>query len=484
MRICRDFGITKQLGADAADGAQAAGTLDYLAPEQIRGEPVDGHTDGYALACVLYECLAGTPPFRRQTQAETLWAHLQEEPPPLEAYPALDPVLRQALAQEQHERYATCSAVVEAARDAFEPPLRRSPVVIACCWPPDSWRSPARSPARSSRRRRARKARPPPRRRPATASPSIGPAADRLAAFVTTRGRAEQHRRRRERGLGPEYGGHYASRASIRRPRPSPERSRPRACRRISPPAQERCGSGPAAGGRQLDTDRPASRSAHGRGHGLGALPDAVQGGPVDLNGGFPQIAVGAGAVWATGGGPVARIDARTGARRRDGQGLRQQDRGGSRGCVVHRRAGCRRGDRIDPRTNRAGKPLRVGDATLTGIAVGGGSVWVTSEQAGVLWRIAPDGRTAARRSSSASGRRTSRTAPARSGSPITSTARCPASTRARTRSRPGCRSARCRRWPPAPARPGSARRAPRARAPCRPSRAATSSRAGASRTC
>ena len=59
------------------------GTLDYLAPEQIRGEPVDARSDDYALACVLYECLAGAPPFRRETQAETLWAHMQEEPPPL-----------------------------------------------------------------------------------------------------------------------------------------------------------------------------------------------------------------------------------------------------------------------------------------------------------------------------------------------------------------------------------------------------------------
>ena len=89
-----DFGITKQQKDDAGETGQAAGTVDYLAPEQIRGESIDGRTDGYALACALYECLAGTPPFRRQTHAETLWAHLREDPPPLESHPALDPVLR------------------------------------------------------------------------------------------------------------------------------------------------------------------------------------------------------------------------------------------------------------------------------------------------------------------------------------------------------------------------------------------------------
>ena len=66
-----DFGISKQAGGASTDTGQAAGTLDYLAPEQIRGEPVDGRSDVYALACVLYECLSGAPPFRRQTQAET-----------------------------------------------------------------------------------------------------------------------------------------------------------------------------------------------------------------------------------------------------------------------------------------------------------------------------------------------------------------------------------------------------------------------------
>ena len=54
-----DFGITKQLGRAPTDTGRVVGTLDYLAPEQIRGDPVDGRTDCYALGCVLYECLAG-----------------------------------------------------------------------------------------------------------------------------------------------------------------------------------------------------------------------------------------------------------------------------------------------------------------------------------------------------------------------------------------------------------------------------------------
>jgi hypothetical protein len=114
-----DFGITKQLDGDATDGGRIVGTTDYLAPEQIRGEPLDGRTDCYALACVLYECLAGTPPFRRPAETETLWAHLREPPPPLREHPALDSVMRQALAKEPDERPATCTALVRAAGTAL-----------------------------------------------------------------------------------------------------------------------------------------------------------------------------------------------------------------------------------------------------------------------------------------------------------------------------------------------------------------------------
>jgi DNA-binding beta-propeller fold protein YncE len=115
-----DFGLTKQLAdGDAGESGLLAGSLDYLAPEQIRRGEVTGRADQYALGCVLYELLAGTPPFRRETEARTLWAHMQEEPTPLAAYPELEPVLARALAKEPGERYESCNAFVDDARAAL-----------------------------------------------------------------------------------------------------------------------------------------------------------------------------------------------------------------------------------------------------------------------------------------------------------------------------------------------------------------------------
>ena len=102
-----DFGLARHATTPTSLTGERSfvGTIDYIAPEQIRGEPLDGRADGYALACVLYECLAGRPPYRRQTPAETMWAHLREEPPALESHRALDPVLEHGLAQDRDERY-------------------------------------------------------------------------------------------------------------------------------------------------------------------------------------------------------------------------------------------------------------------------------------------------------------------------------------------------------------------------------------------
>ena len=122
-----DFGVTKQLGGGSTDTEGIIGTLDYLAPEQIRGEGVDGRADGYALACVLYQCLTGSPPFRRRTEAETLWAHMQEEPPSVAGHPKLDPVIRIALAKDSGERHGSCLEMIDAARSAVDDPDAPAP---------------------------------------------------------------------------------------------------------------------------------------------------------------------------------------------------------------------------------------------------------------------------------------------------------------------------------------------------------------------
>jgi serine/threonine-protein kinase len=77
-----DFGLAKDRDASAlTEPGQAVGSMDYMAPEQIRGEEVTGRTDVYALGCVMCECLRGTPPFADRQGMRILWAHLQEEPP-------------------------------------------------------------------------------------------------------------------------------------------------------------------------------------------------------------------------------------------------------------------------------------------------------------------------------------------------------------------------------------------------------------------
>jgi serine/threonine protein kinase len=76
-----DFGLAKDRDASAlTEPGQAVGSMDYMAPEQIRGEEVSGATDVYALGCVIYEALVGDPPFADKEGMQVLWAHLRDEP--------------------------------------------------------------------------------------------------------------------------------------------------------------------------------------------------------------------------------------------------------------------------------------------------------------------------------------------------------------------------------------------------------------------
>ncbi|GAA0646047.1 hypothetical protein GCM10009535_24560 [Streptomyces thermocarboxydovorans] len=120
-----DFGLTKKslsLTGFTTVG-QFVGTLDYVAPEQISGRPVDARCDVYGLACVVYETLTGHPPFLREDDMALLWAHQYDPPPPVtEARPGLPPeaddVFTTALAKSPEDRYASCRDFVVALRDA------------------------------------------------------------------------------------------------------------------------------------------------------------------------------------------------------------------------------------------------------------------------------------------------------------------------------------------------------------------------------
>ncbi len=117
-----DFGITKRVSEQTAvgDDGHLLGTLDYVAPEQISGEEIDGRADVYSLGCVLFECLVGKPPFQRDSELAVVFAHLEaESPAPSAQRPelpaALDTVIARALAKEPAERYPSCRELAQAA---------------------------------------------------------------------------------------------------------------------------------------------------------------------------------------------------------------------------------------------------------------------------------------------------------------------------------------------------------------------------------
>ena len=94
-----DFGLAKESqGTALTRPGQALGSMQYMSPEQIRGEPVTGAADIYSLGCVVFECLHGQPPFADREGMRVLWAHLQDAPPDLSAErPDISPRFAQAV---------------------------------------------------------------------------------------------------------------------------------------------------------------------------------------------------------------------------------------------------------------------------------------------------------------------------------------------------------------------------------------------------
>jgi hypothetical protein len=115
-----DFGLTKHVLSEAGATREGhwVGTLDFVAPEQIRGERVDARADVYALGCLLHYALTGRPPFDRDSDEAKLWAHLSETPPRLSG--PLGPILQRALAKDPDERYPSAGDLGRAAAAALE----------------------------------------------------------------------------------------------------------------------------------------------------------------------------------------------------------------------------------------------------------------------------------------------------------------------------------------------------------------------------
>jgi DNA-binding CsgD family transcriptional regulator len=121
-----DFGVTKTRTSTASrtGTGEWAGTLDYVAPEQLRGERVDARADVYSLGCVLYQCLTAHVPFPRDSDLATLWAHISEAPPSAsDVFPdvpaELSALVSRALAKVPEQRYASAGEFARAVRGAL-----------------------------------------------------------------------------------------------------------------------------------------------------------------------------------------------------------------------------------------------------------------------------------------------------------------------------------------------------------------------------
>src|SRR3954447_12421645 len=117
-----DFGLTKRTSSQSGltKTGLFVGTLDYAAPEQIQGWPVDARADVYALGCVLFEMLTGRPPFRRDNDYATLYAHMSEPAPSPRSIapdlpPAFDEIVTRAMAKSPDDRYPSAGDLARAA---------------------------------------------------------------------------------------------------------------------------------------------------------------------------------------------------------------------------------------------------------------------------------------------------------------------------------------------------------------------------------
>jgi len=136
--LVADFGVARAIAAATpadklTETGLAVGTLHYMSPEQAEGrQEIDGRADVYALGCVLYEMLAGVPPFQGATAESVLRQHMVETPRPVTAYragvdPRIERAIAGALAKAPADRWQSGAEFVAA---LYRQPVRPSRIMI------------------------------------------------------------------------------------------------------------------------------------------------------------------------------------------------------------------------------------------------------------------------------------------------------------------------------------------------------------------
>ena len=153
-----DFGLTKRVASDgeATKTGVVLGTLNYMAPEQIRGQAIGPFTDVYSLGCLVVHLLTGEVPFPVEADEAKLWAHVAEPPPrPSERVAALgdafDPVVARAMRKRPEDRFATAGEVGAAMTAAAARAPAPAPAAAPAPAPAPAPAAPAPAPAPAPR---------------------------------------------------------------------------------------------------------------------------------------------------------------------------------------------------------------------------------------------------------------------------------------------------------------------------------------------
>jgi streptogramin lyase/predicted Ser/Thr protein kinase len=359
-----DFGLTKRSASETSltGAGEWVGTLDYVAPEQVRGDAVDARADIYALGCVLYEMVTGRVPFPRENDLAKLWAHISDDAPSaLELAPDVPPglaaVAERAMAKDPADRFPEAGMMGRVALAAV----------------PGGADTGARARAAAAALAVA----------PAVAAGGLTQAAPtRRAPLTRLAGVFGRSRPAGAGGAAPARGAGAGGPTAVAG---GTAAARPRPARRVALLAAVALVAGCATTAllllaledddpvvRGAAAERPARSSAAGAVTGTFPVGDSPTG-----------VALVDGSAWVanTGDETVTRLDARTGRRQAPPIPVGEDPRAvaASAGAVWVGNFGDGTVSRVDTRTNRAAPPIPVG-AAPTDIVVGPGRIWVATE--------------------------------------------------------------------------------------------------------